>query len=207
MPTTRRECDDEASTMSNLKRILRNAHCIFASSSTAKAVVIPPNPPQSLQTAFAEVRTPAKRAQKEDSFNVIADRLVSEGPPPRELGRATFALSTRLENAVCEQITSLSALVGNAVVRFIKDASPASETSQDTIVISVIQPVVSSTVEKPFQSAASFLAVEQAVHKSVSQSQTIEEVVTKVIHPSAFIISVAKLIKHVVEKNSLLMAR
>lgn len=82
-------------------------------------------------------------AQGEDRFASIADPPVSKERPATRTLLTNVALLAMLNSTMCEQITSILALVEYTVVRVFGDAGEATESTTDTKMISGIQTVVS----------------------------------------------------------------
>lgn len=76
--------------------------------------------------------------ESEDTFDSISYRPVSEKLPASRSQPTHFASSARLNSTVREQLASVPVLVGDAVVKRFGDAGPATESSSNTKVISVI---------------------------------------------------------------------
>lgn len=80
---------------------------------------------------------------------------------------------------MCEKISSISALVVDAVIHLFRDARRATESCPNSEVISVIQTEVSRALAKGFLSAALYFTVEEAVLKCVPVVSSVDADVAK----------------------------
>lgn len=112
-------------------------------------------------------------AEDEDTFDSFANRPMSEKRLALRIGPTQARSSAKLENAMREQIASIPVSVEYAVLRLFCDAGCATESSSDTKVLSVIRTVVNTSVVKDFQSAASYTAVQWAVHTAECASSVV----------------------------------
>lgn len=87
-------------------------------------------------------------------------------------------------------------------MRVFGDTGQATESSDKTKVISVIQTALSRALAKNVRSATFYSVVQEAVHECLAESKSVAAVTTRVIDAPAFTVLVDKLAKHEVEKGS-----
>lgn len=129
MVTPRREWHDDATAASSQKRILREGHRAYAASSFTKAICNPPIAPQALQSTLEEGATPPPRGQVEGKYSAIADQPASEDRDVLRSGPTYSASPSKLETTMREQISSISALVEDTILRLFGNAAGATESS------------------------------------------------------------------------------
>lgn len=93
-----------------------------------------------------------------------------------------YASSARLEYTIRKQITSILALVENAVIRLFGDAGRVKALIQHTKVVLVFLIVVSRSLGKGFRSTVFYSAVEEAVNKYVPRPPSVEAVDAKLVY-------------------------
>lgn len=202
MPINQHEGNENVALVSNLEPILCDSGRNAAASSTVLIVGNPPFTPQSVEAALENAIIPVIRVESEDTIDGLADSPLSEDRPSSRIQRKPSAPRTKLENTTLNNIASIPALVGGAVIRLFREAHRATELNPYTNVTSVIRTVVGRALAKGFRSAAFYSPVGESVNKCVSESLSTEAVAAKIVETPASTITVVKFVKREVEKNS-----
>lgn len=106
------------------------------------------------------------------------------------------ASETKLENIVREQLSSIVALVQDAIFRLFGHLRQTLESIRDKKVISVIRTVKNRALDKYFRIAASSAAVGEEIQKFVSELPSDDAVATKLVDTPSFAVPVTKLVKN-----------
>lgn len=128
MTNSRCDCNNDITAVGNPERILLDVRWASASSKAAQAVENLLIAPQSLEAALQGVATSFPSLDGEDTFDAVADRLVSEERPAPGTRPKHSVSSAKLGVTLGQQISSILALVQDAVAR--RNAGRATESSK-----------------------------------------------------------------------------
>lgn len=112
-----------------------------------------PIAPQLLEAAREELAGPTTSVEGRDTVDGLANRLVSEECLDLRIPFTQSRSYAQMDEAVCDQFSSIMLLVMDTVVRHFSDAGPSMEPKPDTNVLTVIYAMVILSDAKAFWSS------------------------------------------------------
>lgn len=120
------------------QRIVRDGPQASDASSTATLVLSAVVMFQSLEASLEDRVVLIQAAEDKDTFGHLVNRLVLEDLPTLRTQITQYRSAAPLEDAVCQEIAGIPALVQYSVVRLFGDAGRATEANPDILEMSVI---------------------------------------------------------------------
>lgn len=110
------ERDEDAKVVSILSHVVSDSRRIAAKSNAVTPVINPQIIPQSLKSTLEEVVTTVPKAEGEDTFESLADILVSEERPASRSWPVKYRSSVWVEDKLRGQFASIHAAMKDTVV-------------------------------------------------------------------------------------------